>query len=493
MSERLVVGLLEASKFEGEPELGSKIRDLTISWLRFKYTGEIIEDSDVNLIVDRAVTRGFSYCLILACGEIATHAWSLGVVAAIEKWASNTDFLVAADFVADKASYYGIRPRCMVVDLVKYRQLGSPSFGEAVQSPIEVAVPLQDGDLTCSRMANRDLCPSGNTAVLRPQLPGWNFISVSLASRIPVRRLPPELDDTLASIVPETASQARILHDLMESGIATGALPENVLSRGQMSFLKPVQRQAIHSRSGIFVWNFEGSDEISRPATGKDAPVSSIYSVAAGLKTYWLLETQGFNDDTRIVFFDYSERALEYKQLLHEKWDGRDYPRFLRYLFEKIPPGQAFYQLWGGQSVEQLDWRLVNQTWTNEINRWGGADIFADCWQRIRRLPVEYVACDVLTEPDRLLSHVRSDANSVIWWSNVFFTFFSNWHYSCDDRQGIYMKWLHALTGRCPQIRVYGKDHLNVDISGLQLSSYVQDYFHTTSNALVPWKRPKTG
>ena len=42
------------------------------------------------------------------------------------------------------------------------------------------------------------------------------------------------------------------------------------------------------------------------------------YSVAAGLKSNWILQTHGFDDKTTLVYLDYSEQALRFKRLLHE-------------------------------------------------------------------------------------------------------------------------------------------------------------------------------
>ena len=50
----LIVGLLNPRRQSSDTSLDTWLRDITISWLRFKYTGRIIEDASVNAILDRA-------------------------------------------------------------------------------------------------------------------------------------------------------------------------------------------------------------------------------------------------------------------------------------------------------------------------------------------------------------------------------------------------------------------------------------------------------
>ena len=73
-----------------------------------------------------------------------------------------------------------------------------------------------------------------------------------------------------------------------------------------------------------------GHDDVDVPPAGLAPLLSTVYGVAAGFKLYRILDTHGFDANTRVVFFDYSPRALEFRQLLLREWDGRDYPRFLR-------------------------------------------------------------------------------------------------------------------------------------------------------------------
>ena len=319
-----------------------------------------------------------------------------------------------------------------LVDLDRYRELSQPEFGETGTSPVEVALPVPVADGGDETVAE-SLQPSGKRALAQPRQPGWNLVSASLAAGIPVEALPEAITATFLNIAPENSQQAEGLKAVLGAAIATRPLDPAALGAGQLKFLTGVQRQVQNSRRGIFVWNFESYDEVDQPPADFGAPISTLYSVAAGLKTNWILQTHGFDENTRVVYFDYSQQALAFKQLLHEEWNGEDYPEFLRYLFTKLKPGEVFYQLWGGFSPQDMAWDTMQDAWTREIARWGGESVIREHWRRAKQLRVDYVLCNVLEDQGPLLREMDNRPSSVIWWSNVFFTFYSNWFHSIDQ------------------------------------------------------------
>lgn len=480
----LVVGLLKVEDGLHDAQLHDKLRDLTIAWLRFKYAGRILEDAGVDMILGRACEAGSRYCLILTPGDIATHAWKLGAVRAIRDWAAERRFLAAGDVLVDERGCLGLSPRRLLVDLERYAELGSPAFGEPMTSPTEVALPAEESALVCGSVSGEPLRPSGSRGLREPGLAGWNLLHTSLAHDLAVPRFPPELAQTFVSIQPENERQAAALRGLLGSGLAQRELDAETLSAGQLEFLRGVQRQVRNCQRGIFVWNFEDCRDVDEAPAGFEGPVSTLCSVAAGLKTSRILETHGFDEATALVYFDYSAEALEFKRLLHGEWDGEDYPRFLRYLFEKIPSKRAFYQLWGGYTPEELSWQTVEDAWRREVSRWGGEDVLREHWRRARELRIEYVRCNVLEDQGTLLRHVEDGRSAVIWWSNVFFTFFSNWHYTARERQAIYDAWIRKLAARAPRARVYGNDFNNVPVAGVSVQDYARAYFGAGASEL---------
>src|SRR5215469_14732308 len=75
---------------------------------------------------------------------------------------------------------------------------------------------------------------------------------------------------------------------------------------GGRGFLADIASLCAKAERGVFVLNYESYDDIPGPPAGFSPPVSTLYCVAAGLKPNRILETHGFDDASRVVFFDYS-------------------------------------------------------------------------------------------------------------------------------------------------------------------------------------------
>ncbi len=253
-------------------------------------------------------------------------------------------------------------------------------------------------------------------------------------------------------------------------------------------FLASIVRQTENVKHGVFLWNLEPYDDVTTPPQGYTPPISALYSVAAGLKPNMILHTHHVDENSKVVFFDYSNRALQVKQTLLNEWDGEDYPRFIKYLFKKYPYPETFYHLCEDLSPEQICWQDMDKYWQQEITKWGGEKTIYDLWQVYKKLPHEYVLCDLLTQQSTLLDRITTEPNSVIWWSNAFFTFYSNWHYSVEQRKEIFDSWLRGLAAKNPQIFVYGADYNNNSINCIQaaecLSLYTQN--ENGNNCLEP-------
>jgi len=250
-------------------------------------------------------------------------------------------------------------------------------------------------------------------------------------------------------------------------------------------FLPDLQRQSELGERGVFVLNFESYRDIEEPPPGFEAPVSVLYSVGAGLKPNRILQTHGFDARTRVVYFDYSAQALEFRRLLRAEWDGRRYPDFLRSVFQKMPAPGAHYFLWPGAVPDRLDWQEMDRLWAAEVARWGGEHELAGHWLRYRELDHEFLQCNILTGHDKLLEQISDQGGAVIWWSNAFCTMFSAFHYTLDEKRQFYDAWIDKLAARAPGILLNGSDHSNSPVNCINAADYRKKYMETGGDALA--------
>ena len=383
----MICGLLGAP--DHVSAVAARARDLTVSWLRWGYFGDILEDTELPRLLSRARAAGGRYCLVQGYGHIVTeHAGpnggrARGFFDALDQWTLGRDFVFA-----------GGPGRCLLVDLAAWTRHGEPV--------VEAAASIAFG---------------------------------------------PDLEAHLLDLQPDLSA-----------------------ADGFLSFLDEMCEKA---KRGVFVLNYESYDDIAAPPPGFAAPVSTLYCVAAGLKPNRILETHGFDRHSRLVFFDYSRQALDFRRRLDAEWDGRDYPRLLRRMFEELD--NAHYYLWPGASPDRLDWPELERLWAMELARWGGADAFADHWQRFRQLRRDYLHCNIL-DPGELLARIANEAGAVIWWSNAFCTVYSAAHHSLAEKRRIYEDWIARLADKAPDMFLLGADHSNSSVNAITAADYRAGY-----------------
>jgi hypothetical protein len=445
----LVFGLLDTTKAFTKPEVAEKYRDFTLSWARYGYHELILEAATVNDILNSAVAREYEHCLILSYGLIVRESWSPDdavsgdLCAKVDSLLTGTDFLIAADRDPDGN---GLDSSLLLVNLRRYQELGAPDFG--------------------------------------PQ--GSEFVRLSTAQGLDVPALGSLLEGRCLRLPADGGLAAQL--DLLQRGDLALDAPSEASDYlpAEAEFLRILDLQTRNARRAAFLWNIESYEDIERAPQEFTGPVSSLYSVAAGFKPNRILETHGFDEQTRVVFFDYSNNALDIRKRILEEWDGADYPGFVQQLFEWFPYPETYYFLWNDLTPDQVDAQSLDSAWQAELERWGGESRFARHWRRYRDLQHEFVHCNLLTDPTALLDQLRNELNAIIWWSNAFFTMYGNWTYSMAERKKAYERWTERLAAAAPGLFLIGSDYTNTCVNEVQAGQYIFQYRRQGSNFLEP-------
>jgi len=487
----LVFGLLARPEGRSEP-LTEKLRDLSIAWSRYGYRDAILEGESVDGILSAAASRGHRYCLVLAPGIVIRESWRGEAEAgdefhaALARWIDKNGFLAVGHILAGEADWYGLDERCLLVDLERHLELGAPRFAATDPQPREVPVP----DVTTDGTEIRALTPTGRVAVARPGLPGSRFVEAALRGGVPVVAFDRPLGDQFLDLAPAEPDRADRFARYLGAGIGRYSEERDgaELTPDQRELLDVVALHDANARRGVFLWNIESYEDVERPPPDFRGPVSRLYSVGAGFKPNRILLTHGIDPSTAVTFFDYSRRALDIRRFMLESWDGTDHPRFVARLFERFPYPDTWYHLWKDQTPAEVPAADLEQAWIRELARWGGEDAFARHWNAVRSLPHEFVHCDIVGDPGPLLARITPDPGAVIWWSNAFFTVFSNWHYTWEERCARYESWVSQLASRNPELLIYGSDHNNTNVNWIRAGVYWKRYGALAGDELVPRK-----
>jgi hypothetical protein len=428
----LVFGLLNASDQIRNTQLFEQLRNLTISWSRYGYRGRIIEAASVDAILHEAGAAGYRWCFIQSCGHMIGESWhpphveSVPLEIALSHWIEKHEFLLTGVLSGDD----GVDNQCMLVDLHHYRACGSPT------------VP--------------------------------DLIGAARRHGIAVHSFPPEIDSCRIYFDPTLCEQSPRFVQYLGSEIARLDGDDLGLGANCYRLLQAVRDQVSNARRGVFLWNVESYSDVTTPPEDFEPPVAAVYSVAAGFKPNMIVHSLGIDEQTRVVFFDYSEKALQIRKLIVDEWDGEDYPSFFRYVTKRYPHPDTFYQLWGDLTPDTIAEVDIVEMWENEGRKWGGHHVIREHWRRYRKLAHEYVPCNLLGDRGHLLNRIGRERSAAIWWSNAFFTTLSNWLFTIDQRRAIYESWIRELAERNPAILLYGADFTNISVNHVRAAEYLK-------------------
>ncbi len=477
----IAYGLFNPGDSNNKKSRHSDLRDLTLSWLRFGYQGPVIESDSVDTILETALNEGHDACFIQMPGNIINEEWKLphweeaDFYDCLQQILGKNKFLICVNTYGE-SGYFAIDKSCFLVDLGMYQKMGCPCFGEKLRGHKNPIKPR----LTQTELGS-DLDKMKEYLDDFPKDEGWGFIEASMASSLWI----PQLPDLISQ------KRVRVTSNSLNGG-------EGIL---QKRFLKSVESQIERGRSGVFLWNIESYQDVpeckNQTISSKENPESDyirqLYCVAAGFKPNMLLHRHGFNKETVVRYFDYSQQALDIRKILLEEWNGTDYPKFCKTLVKRFPEANTFYQLWNGLTLAQINWNDVECLWEQELAQWGGEDVFQQQWLMQQKLTSKFVHCDVINNPNPLLEEIDNTEGSVIWWSNAFFTISSNWLMSIDQRRERFRYWIQQLAEKTPYCRLYGADHNNTPVNGVDAITYLGQFekrsLNTVPDELVPQRQ----
>lgn len=444
-SNKIIFGILKSTVKEAHAPLERAFESYTLSWLRYGYYGDIIEGTSISTIIKKAYSAGYQYCFILKAGILIKEQWipeywsKANLENHLPKWIAEKDFFLTG--FKDKESPNHLLNDALLVNLAYYPDFQSLQLADVLTIPTD-------------------------------KLPILFFDRIFEACLLNIRDRKEENNNSFT--------------ELLKDGIAKFDAQNTTVTTDQKDFLKTIHLHFKNGRKGVFLWNLEPYTDIEIKPEGLYEPLTSLYSVAAGFKPNRILETHGFDEDTTVCFFDYSPNALKVKEIMLKEWDGDDFPQFIRYLFKKFPYPETYYHLWDDLTPGEIDWKDMDKYWENELARWGGSSAFKNHWSRYRKLNHKFLNASILADQQQIIDKIDKAPNAVIWWSNAFFTIYSNWFFTPTDRQKVFEQWIQALAEKNPTLFIYGSDFQNISINHINAADYLTAWQNTSHSIYQP-------
>ena len=442
---KYIIGIYDDRETIRNKDLANRYKELTEFFIRHIKDHKYIVDKTINQVLNKALVSGADYCIVMSVGHFISDPKFFTY---ISSWIDKIDFFVTGHII-DKNSnnsqinsnnhYWGLHKQCMIINLKYYEEFGKPDWGDKIVSEDKIEVAKAKRSITDIHDDYTPIFlePTRETQVCTPYVDGWNFINKSLENGLKVYNFHPKIRDTKKYTYPSKDIETLQKQLDWVNNIITGA------------------------PNCVFFWNTEPYNDIKR-STGKK--IKKLYSVAAAFKPNFILNKFDFYDDTEITYFDYSKPALAFKKFLLEEWDGKDYPKFLRYAKSNYQLNETYGATTEGKTSKDL--------WDKELIDWGNEDILYNHWQRYKKLKHNFIYCDLLENPEKVTNSIDNTENSYIWWSNAFHTVTAHYTRSLEDLKNHYNNnWIRAIENKNSNITCFGTDIMNNKITNINISS----------------------
>ncbi len=416
---------------------------------------EVIEDSCITNILKEAANQNSEWVFIVAYGFVGFSPVIIKDLinyACINNYSAVGHILDLLQRPYDDKVYYSLHNQCMLINISDWIKSGSPGWGEStyVENFLLTSVQRsQDNHHDCYtpfwiKSNYEKITVTGELA------DGWKLVDGLLSAGMHIGSFPPDIKDIKMHLYPDHGTDFEKVLSGNDS-----VIPQEKKQREWLS-----NTNITNKKNDVYVFNTCSIDKEDIDIK----KINNLYTVASGFKPLLLLNQCDWDDKTRIVYFDYSEKALNFKQWLLDNWDGKDYPAIVNYYSTHIDKEITF--IWHFLS------RDVVKEWNTTMEYFGGNDEWLNFWERYKTLSHSFLKINLFENCELMLKDmIDHQGSNLIWFSNVFYSIVSLRYFDPPSLDEIYQKFIKDLSTYSKELQLVGYDN-----KGKKVLKYVKGF-----------------
>jgi hypothetical protein len=459
------IGILDISRDIESEFVSKRTFDMTYFYvnrmLKMKLASYVGFDSSVKQLLENAIQKNKKYCMIACQGLLLFRGPSL-VTKSLEYAKDKPDFFVVGHIMDKKSqhhyithgAYPGLHRQYLFVNLDKWTELGKPEFDEL--GIFHDRKPTYRNVTFSKNTVNSEYTPAwvrSDTGESKWEITsdGSNWIDLACRNNIQIDNLTLDMRECKVFLYPYNKSKSleKVWLNKRYDPIV------DTLEYNQKAWIRKLGYQEEIEKDRVYAFNTETlSAEGKRTGT-----IDHLFSAAAGFKPLAILNTNGFNELTRVHYFDWCDASLLYKRHLLETWDGLDLHLWLlehdlKYNFSSTYRGN------------------YESYWHQELNEFGGAIAFKQLWDRYVELEHNFYKIDIVNESENLFNLIQAQqGNKVLWTTNIWSSEMLHWNEEPEQLELKYKKFKGLVP---PDLTLYGHDYVAMDLN----ESVKNDYTH---------------
>ena len=401
---------------------------------------EIICGDEIHEILEESFLKGYEYCVIQSAGCILR---SFNYDKEIRDFIKENNFGVAGHILNFPGKWLELHPQFFIVNLVAWKEVGSPEFGEwcfeeQLLPVMERSVENFHDDYTplwVKYLNREEIQPPGGQ--------GWNLLRFMILNNWPIITLSEKLRLNKFYCYPDFDTN-RFKNSL---DTLTSYEGQNWNQNKLISDIKSVKDQ---------IWLFN-SEIMSITNTGN---FDMVVNTASGFKLFDIFKNKKLNQGGNIIVYDFNIKSLQwYKHLYNWKNDS---------LIECIRsfPERDYFTWMGkvGNNYSEDD-SFIN-LYKKVIYHFGGVKNFVKYWQIFKNTKTKFVIVDLYKDPEKFANIFVGKGKKFVNLSNIFSTDATTFLYGHIEVQTSQQKCLSSLYVVDPEIEIDISDFWNRHLTG---------------------------
>lgn len=407
--------------FTPTPLRHEKLKRKMIDFTEF-YVKRIVElQPEIKYYIVDSIDEGMEkyhtthdHILFLACG-VRTYDDSIiydiiDMVKETQK-PGNQAYLAGAHILDWKEDWYELHHQFILVNSNSWRKCNKPFFGSFNPGVIELPIIERSEE-----NFHHDYTPywikyTGSTEKRFHSKQGWNYIKVGLTKGYQILNWDKTIRDKRTYYYPESDSE------LFYNCLINREYDES-LNINQRKLLKIDQDVDKH----VWLLNSERLDIINESDLNKYEPFKKIFLPAAGLKFLSAYKQNMVDEETKFIFFDFSDTSLDWLFHLYSH-ESFDIPQIIQDFEDK-----DLLRIKGHLSIISHTGDFIQDFYSSlerSINALGGEEKFKEYLHLFRKTKPLFIKCDLINNPERIIK-LFAPSNNFINISNIFCTDYSN-------------------------------------------------------------------
>lgn len=396
---------------------------------------DIICENSIQQLLDRSLTAGYDYCVILSAG---CNLKSFNFDQEIREFISENHFGVAGHPLYFPDRWLELHPQFFIVNLSAWEKVGKPDFGNYPSKPMMMPVIERSQENFHDDYTPIWVRPTGDFAIQDRIGRGWELLKAMFENDWPVITLSENLRFNKFYNYPEVDT------DKFKESIKTLTSFEN-----QNWNQNKAITDSLAVKDQIWLFNSETMNITNQGIFDK------VANTASGFKIFDVFYKNKLSENYKIIIYDFNNKSINWYKHFYS-YENENLLECIRTFSDR-----DFFTWIGKYKSGFYEDNIFDDLLNQVFEKFGGESNFKNIWKQFKSSDVTFVQIDLYKNPEDFSKLFVESGKKFINLSNIFSTDATNFIYGHICVQAAQQKCLACLYVVDPEIEISIMDFWN--------------------------------